>query len=96
MPQPLDYLKEFAAQTAGPWVHIGLAPGAAGFDIYRQELGRNIAGAGRSGRMDRGRRCGAGRHRRFSQKDWAAQLADIGIGQAPVVARAFATRVRGD
>jgi len=40
----LDYLKESASQTAGPYVHIGLAPGAAGFDIYRQELGRDIAG----------------------------------------------------
>lgn len=44
MPQPLDYLKESPSQTAGPYVHIGLAPGAAGFDIYRQELGRDIAG----------------------------------------------------
>jgi protocatechuate 3,4-dioxygenase alpha subunit len=44
MPQPLNYLKESASQTAGPYVHIGLAPGAAGFDIYRRELGREIAG----------------------------------------------------
>lgn len=44
MPQPLNYLKESASQTAGPYVHIGLAPGAAGFDIYRQELGQVIAG----------------------------------------------------
>lgn len=44
MPQPLHYLKETPSQTAGPYVHIGLAPGAAGFDIYRQELGRDIAG----------------------------------------------------
>lgn len=44
MPQPLNYLKESASQTAGPYVHIGLAPGAAGFDIYRQELGQTIAG----------------------------------------------------
>jgi protocatechuate 3,4-dioxygenase, alpha subunit len=44
MPQELDYLKETVAQTAGPFVHIGLAPGAAGFDIYRQELGQDIAG----------------------------------------------------
>lgn len=44
MPQNLDYLKETASQTAGPFVHIGLAPGAAGFDIYEQELGREIAG----------------------------------------------------
>lgn len=44
MPQRLDYLRETASQTAGPYVHIGLAPGAAGFDIYRRELGRDIAG----------------------------------------------------
>jgi protocatechuate 3,4-dioxygenase alpha subunit len=46
MVQALPYLKESASQTAGPYVHIGLAPGAAGFDIYRQELGQTIAGPG--------------------------------------------------
>lgn len=44
MPQRLHYLKETPSQTAGPYVHIGLAPGAAGFDIYERELGRDIAG----------------------------------------------------
>ena len=44
MPQELNYLKETPSQTAGPYVHIGLAPGAAGFDIYKQELGWDIAG----------------------------------------------------
>jgi len=44
MVQSLPYLKESASQTAGPYVHIGLAPGAAGFDIYRHELGGTIAG----------------------------------------------------
>lgn len=44
MPQPLHYLKETPSQTAGPYVHIGLAPGAAGFDIYRRELVWDIAG----------------------------------------------------
>ena len=44
MAQRLDYLKETPSQTAGPYVHIGLAPGAAGFDIYAQELGWDIAG----------------------------------------------------
>lgn len=43
MPQPLPYLPETASQTAGPYVHIGLAPGAAGFSIFQQELGRVIA-----------------------------------------------------
>ncbi len=42
--QRLDYLKETPSQTAGPYVHIGLAPGAAGFDIYERELGWDIAG----------------------------------------------------
>lgn len=44
MPQTLPYRKQSASQTAGPYVHIGLAPGDAGFDIYRRELGRDIAG----------------------------------------------------
>lgn len=44
MVQPLNYLKETPSQTAGPYVHIGLAPGAAGFSIFRQELGWDIAG----------------------------------------------------
>jgi protocatechuate 3,4-dioxygenase alpha subunit len=45
MPQDLPYLKETASQTAGPYVHIGLAPGAAGFQIYERELGQDIAAA---------------------------------------------------
>jgi protocatechuate 3,4-dioxygenase alpha subunit len=44
MVQSLPYLKETASQTAGPYVHIGLAPGVAGFDIYERELGQDIAG----------------------------------------------------
>ncbi len=44
MPQDLRYLKETASQTAGPYVHNGLAPGAAGFEIYKKELGWDIAG----------------------------------------------------
>ncbi|MEL6121090.1 MAG: protocatechuate 3,4-dioxygenase subunit alpha [Pseudomonadota bacterium] len=39
-----DDFKETPSQTAGPFVHIGLAPGAAGFDIYEAELGHDIAG----------------------------------------------------
>lgn len=49
MPQELNYLRESASQTAGPYVHIGLAPGAAGFDIYKKELGRDIAGPNAKG-----------------------------------------------
>ena len=49
MVQALNYLKESASQTAGPYVHIGLAPGAAGFDIYRTELGHDITGPNAKG-----------------------------------------------
>ena len=47
--QKLDYLRETPSQTAGPYVHIGLAPGAAGFDIYNTELGWDIAGPNAAG-----------------------------------------------
>lgn len=53
MRQTLNYLRETASQTAGPYVHIGLAPGAAGFDIYREELGRDIAGPNAKGQRIR-------------------------------------------
>ena len=46
MTQPLNYLQETPSQTAGPYVHIGLAPGAAGFQLFDQELGQTIAAAG--------------------------------------------------
>ena len=49
MDRKLGYLRETASQTAGPYVHIGLAPGAAGFDIYEHELGHDIAGAHANG-----------------------------------------------
>lgn len=49
MVQSLAYLKETASQTAGPYVHIGLAPGAAGLDIYTNELGQGIAGPNAAG-----------------------------------------------
>ena len=38
MPQLLDYLKETASQTAGPYVHIGLIPAMAGFDIFEKNF----------------------------------------------------------
>ena len=37
MVQPLPYLIETASQTAGPYVHIGLAPAAAGLALRTQE-----------------------------------------------------------
>lgn len=39
MPQELGYLKETPSQTAGPYVHIGLIPHQAGFDIFERTLG---------------------------------------------------------
>jgi protocatechuate 3,4-dioxygenase alpha subunit len=36
---PLDYLRETPSQTAGPYVHIGLIPHQAGFDIFERPLG---------------------------------------------------------
>ncbi len=39
-----EYVKESPSQTAGPYVHIGLAPGAAGFEIFAREPGQVIAG----------------------------------------------------
>lgn len=49
MPQPLTYLRETTSQTAGPYVHIGLAPGAAGFHTFDRELGQVIAPEGTPG-----------------------------------------------
>lgn len=45
MVQELKYLKETPSQTAGPYVHIGLVPGDAGFDVYDHELGRDVVGS---------------------------------------------------
>jgi protocatechuate 3,4-dioxygenase, alpha subunit len=44
MPLPLGYLRQTASQTAGPYVHIGLAPQAAGFDIFENNFGHVLAG----------------------------------------------------
>ena len=49
MADRLGYLKQSASQTAGPYVHIGLAPGAAGFRIYDEELGTDICGPNAGG-----------------------------------------------
>jgi protocatechuate 3,4-dioxygenase alpha subunit len=35
----LDYLQETPSQTAGPYVHIGLIPHQAGFDIFEKPFG---------------------------------------------------------
>src|SRR5918911_1677421 len=39
MVQPLTYLKETPSQTAGPYVHIGLIPRQAGFDVFEKNFG---------------------------------------------------------
>jgi len=36
--------RETASQTAGPYVHIGLAPQAAGFDIFEKNFGNVLVG----------------------------------------------------
>jgi len=38
-------LRETASQTAGPYVHIGLAPQAAGFDIFENNFGNVLVDA---------------------------------------------------
>lgn len=38
MTQALPYLKESSSQTAGPYVHIGLIPIQAGFDIFEHNF----------------------------------------------------------
>jgi len=49
MAQPLTYLKETASQTAGPYVHIGLIPGMAGFDIFEKNFTNILAGPNTKG-----------------------------------------------
>jgi protocatechuate 3,4-dioxygenase alpha subunit len=39
----LDYRKETPSQTAGPYVHIGLIPQQAGFDIFEKPFSNVIA-----------------------------------------------------
>lgn len=39
-----NQLKETASQTAGPYVHIGLAPNQAGFDIFEKNFSNVLAG----------------------------------------------------
>jgi protocatechuate 3,4-dioxygenase, alpha subunit len=44
MVNELKYFKETASQTAGPYVHIGLAPKQAGFDIFENNFSNLLAG----------------------------------------------------
>ncbi len=41
---PQLYLPETPSQTAGPYVHIGLIPNQAGFDIFENNFSADIAG----------------------------------------------------
>ena len=43
------YLPETPSQTAGPYVHIGLIPNQAGFDIFENNFSGDIAGPGVAG-----------------------------------------------
>ena len=45
----LDYLAETPSQTAGPYVHIGLIPKQAGFDIFANNFGNMLAGPATKG-----------------------------------------------
>ena len=49
MSHPLHYLKETASQTAGPYVHIGLIPHMAGFEIFEKNFGNVLAGPNAKG-----------------------------------------------
>jgi protocatechuate 3,4-dioxygenase alpha subunit len=40
----MSYLPETPSQTAGPYVHIGLIPNQAGFDIFANNFSGDIAG----------------------------------------------------
>ena len=53
MTDKLAYLKETASQTAGPYVHIGLIPHQAGFDIFEKNFGNTIAGPKTTGQRIR-------------------------------------------
>lgn len=44
MTPTLPTLKETPSQTAGPYVHIGLIPHQAGFDIFERSFGNVLAG----------------------------------------------------
>lgn len=44
-----QYLDETASQTAGPYVHIGLIPAQAGFDIFQNNFHNQLTGAATQG-----------------------------------------------
>ena len=48
----LTYLPETASQTAGPYVHIGLLPHQAGFDIFENNFSNVLKGEGERIRIE--------------------------------------------
>lgn len=48
----LNYLPETASQTAGPYVHIGLLPKQAGFDIFENNFSNVLTGEGERIRIE--------------------------------------------
>jgi protocatechuate 3,4-dioxygenase alpha subunit len=49
MTQQLTHFNETASQTGGPYVHIGLAPKQAGFDIFENNFGNRLVSTGTEG-----------------------------------------------
>jgi protocatechuate 3,4-dioxygenase alpha subunit len=49
MIQRLNYIPESPSQTAGPYVHIGLIPHQAGFDIFDKNFSNVLVGDGTQG-----------------------------------------------
>ena len=49
MVNELRHLRETASQTAGPYVHIGLAPRATGIDVFEKDFSNVLAGPGTRG-----------------------------------------------
>jgi protocatechuate 3,4-dioxygenase, alpha subunit len=50
MAQADKILQETPSQTAGPYVHTGLAPWAIGLDVFKTDIGAEIAGPKSKGR----------------------------------------------
>ena len=49
MLRPRTYLRESPSQTAGPYVHIGLIPKQAGFDIFEKNFSNDLRTADTQG-----------------------------------------------
>ena len=77
VPMHRSHCRETASQTAGPYVHIGLAPEAAGFDIFENNFGNVLVERPDPGRAHPHRRPRVRRHRhtgaRRADRDLAGQ-----------------------